>query len=170
MVVEARMQRADIADVLHDCFVAHMSKFVNRLLPIEAGEISQEPFANLRLEKVLYLDVTEGKRVLKSVLNFRSIPEDLFVDHMAGLDNAWQNKSQPPKNHNRRKVVASRNQTARSSPARFLTDSLPFCRNGSKLQPVALSRLTLVRPMKPCRITAVCRPDRSEGRQHAGQC
>jgi hypothetical protein len=94
-VVEARIQRADIADVLQNCFTAHMSKFVTRLLPVEAWEISQQPFAILRLEKVLYLDVTEGKRVLKRALNFRSIPEDLFVDHMAGLNNAWQNKSQP---------------------------------------------------------------------------
>jgi hypothetical protein len=94
VVVEARIQRADISDVLHDGFAAHMSTFVNRLLPVEAWEISQQPFANLRLEKVLYLDVTEGKRVLKSALNFRRIPEDLFVDHMAGLDNIWQNKRQ----------------------------------------------------------------------------
>lgn len=63
-----------------------------------------------------------------------------------------------PKISHRIKVVAGRDQTARSSLARSVTDSLPFCRNRSKLQPVALSRLNLMRPMKFCRITVLRRP------------
>jgi hypothetical protein len=88
-------------------------------------EISQQPFANLRLEKVLYLDVTEGKRVLKRALNFRSIPEDLFADHMAGLDSAGKTKVNP-KYHNPREVVASRNQTTRSRRVGAPSLSSPF--------------------------------------------
>jgi hypothetical protein len=50
---------------------------------------------------------------LKSAVNFRSIPEDVFADHMAGLDNAGKTKVNA-KYHNRREVVARRNQITKS--------------------------------------------------------
>jgi hypothetical protein len=62
-------------------------------------------------------------------------------------------------------------QTARSSSERApLLIHYHFEGMEVKLQSVVLSRLNLVRPMKPCQITALRRPYRSEDRRRAVQC